>query len=150
MDVHTLNTQSALSVHPRQVERIVKEVLSLEGEEADEVSIHFVSEEEICEIHADYFNDPSPTDCITFPIDNEDEGYRLLGDVFVCPEVAIEYAAAHQGDPYEETTLYLIHGILHLLGYRDSTDEEIKEMRAAETRHMTHLGNRLYFLSRNA
>ncbi len=139
MNVYVLNSQSALPIDTPRVERIVQEVVSLEKKNFDEVSVHFVTTEEICELHAEYFNDPSPTDCISFPIDNEDEGYRVLGDVFVCPETAKEYANENGGDPFEEATLYVVHGILHLLGYRDIEEEEEKEMRAGEARHMAHL-----------
>lgn len=118
------------------------EVISFEGQSCKEISIHFVSKKEICDLHGQYFNDPSPTDCISFPLDeeeDEDNGYRILGDVFVCPEVAIEYAATHQTDPYEETSLYVVHGLLHLLGYDDIEDDDEAEMRAAEKRHFAHL-----------
>lgn len=139
LNVYTENSQSALSIDPARVQRIVEEVVSSEKKKFDEASIHFVTTEEICALHAEYFDDPSPTDCISFPIDNSDGGYRVLGDVFVCPETAIEYAGENGGDPYEEATLYIVHGVLHLLGYRDIEEEEEKEMRAGEARHMKHL-----------
>jgi probable rRNA maturation factor len=72
--------------------------------------------------------------------DEEDPSdYCLLGDIFVCPKTAIKYAADHNGDPYEETTLYVVHGMLHLFGYDDIEEDDIVEMRAAEHRHMSNL-----------
>lgn len=141
MNVNIENSQSALSIDPALVQRIAEEVVLLENKKFDEVSLYFVTTQEICDLHEEYFDDPSPTDCISFPIDNTDGGYRILGDVFVCPETAIEYAKENGGDPYEETTLYIVHGMLHLLGYRDIEEEEEKEMREGEARHMKHLNS---------
>jgi probable rRNA maturation factor len=134
--------QSSLLISSSTVEKLAKAVIRHEGQECDEVGIHFVNTEEICQLHEDYFQDPSPTDCISFPLDNTvalSGDYRLLGDVFVCPETAIKYAAENEGNPYQEVTLYLVHGLLHLMGYDDIEDSDRVMMRAAEDRHMRHL-----------
>lgn len=98
----------------------------------DEVILHFVSQKKICALHAEFFDDPTLTDCISFPIDQE-----LLGEIFVCPKTAIEYAKAHKVDPYEETTLYVIHGLLHLLGYDDIKPKDRKIMHKEQNRLLT-------------
>jgi probable rRNA maturation factor len=99
----------------------------------DEVELRFVSNRAMCKLHQEFFDDPSPTDCISFPIDSADDiGYRLLGEVVVCPKTAITYADKYQNDPYEEVTLYIIHGLLHLLGYDDLEEKTRKQMRLLE------------------
>lgn len=140
MDVYVYDQQHALKLPHDAVQALTTQVVSNEGYHYDEVSIHFVDTKTISELHEQYFDDPSPTDCISFPIDDPDaEGYRVLGDVFVCPETAIEYAEKHGCDPYEETALYIVHGLLHLMGYDDVEEEDRKEMRAAEERHLKSL-----------
>lgn len=115
-------------------------VLAAEGQRCDEVTINFVDTPTICELHKQFFDDPSVTDCISFPIDDmEETGYRVLGEVFVCPKTALDYAKAHKGDPYGELTLYIVHGLLHLMGYDDIAPPDIEEMRAAELRHLNNL-----------
>lgn len=136
MNVEVSNRQEDLPLGEDNITDIVSEVITFEKQSADEVSINFITREEISRLHDQYFNDPSPTDCISFPIDGADEShYRLLGEVFICPQAAID----HGGDPYEETTLYLVHGLLHLMGYDDIDPSDEKEMRAAESRHMDQL-----------
>lgn len=103
----------------------------------DEVILHFVSKSAIGKIHDTFFSDPSPTDCISFPIDPprtdpSQEKHNILGEVFVCPKVALEYAAENKLDPYLETKLYIIHGILHLLGYDDLDPTSRRKMRQME------------------
>lgn len=142
MNVHIVNTQSALNILPESVERLVCFFLRWKKVECDEVIIHFVGKEEITHLHNEHFQDPTPTDCISFPIDSPGEpsdGYKVLGEVFVCPEVAIEYVKKKGGNPYHETSLYLIHGLLHLLGYDDQDDASRSIMRAQETSAMLYL-----------
>lgn len=134
MEVHIENRQTALPVSLDAVAPLVKSVLSLEEKTCEEVGIHFVDTQKISELHFQYFGDPSPTDCISFPLDS-----AMLGDVFVCPQTAVEYARKHGKDPYEELSLYIVHGLLHLIGYDDIEDEDRAAMRAAEKRHMREL-----------
>jgi probable rRNA maturation factor len=96
-----------------------------------------VNKEKISNLHQQFFDDPSPTDCISFPIDTtkaRKKEFSVLGEIFVCPKVAIEYATAHTIDPYLELSLYTVHGLLHLLGYDDLDPKQRKEMRREEKR----------------
>ncbi len=119
MNVIVYNEQTDLLINPTTAEPVVRYVLEKEQIKADEVVVFFVSEEVICELHRDFFNDPSPTDCITFPLDD-----MCLGEVFICPKIALDRQASADEEvadtPYQETTLYLIHTILHLIGYEDT------------------------------
>ncbi len=108
----------------------------------DEIAIHFVSKRQIAKLHAIYFQDPTPTDTISFPLDNEIFHPHLghhLGEVFVCPAVAQEYAKERELNSYLEATLYLVHGILHLIGYDDLTPKDKRKMRQKEKACMKHL-----------
>jgi len=133
------NEQDDLTFDTSSLPTIVEEVVRHEGQSADEVSLHFVDEATICTLHQKYFHDPSFTDCISFPMHQEGASRRILGDIFVCPLAAVSYAETSGGDPYEEVLLYVIHGLLHLMGYDDIGDKESQEMRQAETRHLDHL-----------
>jgi probable rRNA maturation factor len=140
VDVHVFDDQTALKLPSTIVQAIASSVVASEGHTYDEVSIHFVDTQTISELHQHYFNDPAPTDCISFPIDDPSTvGYKVLGDIFVCPEVAVEYSQAHGYNPYEEMTLYIVHGLLHLLGYDDIEDPDRALMRSAEQRHIASL-----------
>jgi probable rRNA maturation factor len=146
MKIYVFNRQKDLPIKAAAVKSIVKEVFKNEGFKTDEISIYFVSKEEICRLHEDFFNDPSPTDCISFPLDEQDEeasGYHILGEIFVCPRAALEY---DRENVYAETTLYLLHGLLHLLGYDDLELKHRRKMRAAEKKHMDLLANKKLLL----
>lgn len=133
MKIFVTNKQKDLRISLKSVKATVLALLSFLKLSIDEVSFQFVTEKKICELHAEFFEDPSPTDCITFPVDDPNtSGYRLLGEVFVCPKTAKIYASSHGIDVYEELTLYVIHGLLHLIGYDDLHPNLKKKMRAKE------------------
>lgn len=148
MNIVVYNQQEDLSIDEDSVAPVVRTILEWEGQRTDEVGVYFVNKEEISLLHDQFFQDPSPTDCISFPMDNEEGEYHILGEVFLCPQVAIEYVnkeATH--GPYEEVTLYLIHSMLHLLGYQDGEEEERKKMHNKQEQYLCALLEKKIFLS---
>lgn len=139
MKINIVNQQKTLTIKPPFWRKIVKEVARFEGQTFKEFTLHFVDKDTISQIHQDFFDDPTPTDCISFPLDGPEDPYRILGEVFVCPEVAKEYAKEHKGDHLRETILYATHGLLHLFGYDDIKPKDRALMRKAETRHLDNL-----------
>ncbi len=97
-----------------------------------ELSVSFVTEDEMADLHLRYTGEEGPTDVLSFPIDEEDEeGVRILGDVVIAPEVA----ARNNVDAAAELRLLLVHGILHLLGHDHEDEEERAEMWAIQERY---------------
>ena len=132
MEIDVENLQNDLSLDLPAIKSLISFTLKHLDVTCDEISIRFVSEPEICQIHADHFDDPSPTDCITFPMDDEDSntGYRHLGECIICPKAAIDYDSKQSA--HHELSLYIVHTILHLVGYKDLIESDIKQMRAQE------------------
>lgn len=128
------NSQKDLKIHKSSARALVDSVLAFLKVPFEEVSVYFVSEKKISKLHELFFQDPSPTDCISFPIDQ-----AHLGEVFVCPAVALQYAKKRGLDPYRETALYIIHGLLHLIGYDDLEKKAKETMRKKEKSCMRHL-----------
>jgi probable rRNA maturation factor len=132
--ISVYDRQKALPICKEAARLLVKVVLDIEKASYKQASLYFVSSKTISKIHQDFFSDPTPTDTISFPIDKEH-----LGEVFVCPEVAIQYGARRNIDPYEETALYAIHGLLHCLGYDDLKEKDRRIMRKKEKTCMAQL-----------
>ena len=92
------------------------------SDETTEVSLSFVSPEEIREINREYRDKDAVTDVLSFPQYNDqdeirEEVYACLGDVIICPERAREQAEEY-GHSYTREMVYLmVHSMLHLLGY---------------------------------
>lgn len=97
-----------------------------------EVAIVLVTVERICELHERYLNDPTPTDIITFPYAEPEEGETVDGDIAICPDVVREQAE-EAGVPFERELAFVgVHGLLHLAGWDDATAEERAAMHARQ------------------
>ncbi len=108
----------------------------LKGCPPGELSLALLTDPALAKLHADFLDDPTTTDVITF------EGDPLLGsagEICVSVDTAKAYAKKHRRDFSEELTLYLVHGWLHLGGYDDLAPVKKRKMRAAEARAMKHL-----------
>lgn len=144
MEIFCLDEQKSVDISQENIPLFVQTVLRLEKQSAAELSVTFVEKDVISALHMRFFNDSSVTDCISIPMDEDADAlehpeHRVLGDVFVCPAVALDYVRENGGDVYEELSLYLLHGLLHLLGYDDISEEDASEMRRAEKRHLEQL-----------
>lgn len=130
-DVQINNSYDKLTFSERSLQSFFKMLDTLpsypipEGE----LSIAFLDDSSIAQIHADFLNDPTPTDVITFPSDPE---FQLAGEICVSVDQAIKLSQTLNIPFNKELTLYLIHGWLHLAGFNDLLDEQKLAMRAAE------------------
>jgi probable rRNA maturation factor len=109
---------------------LARRTLLAEGLAEGELSLSFVDEAEIEDLHVRYLHEPGPTDVLSFPLDGEDErGVRVLGDVVIAPAVA---ARNNPDDPAAELRLLVVHGVLHLLGYDHEEEDEKAQMWARQ------------------
>ncbi len=112
---------------------LATECLTGEGAAKAELSVSFVTEEEMADLHVRYMAEEGPTDVLSFPLDETDEdGVRVLGDVVIAPAVA---ARNNPADPATEMRLLLVHGILHLLGHDHEQEGERAAMWAIQERY---------------
>ena len=126
------NRQTA-SVDEVAMAGLARATLAGEGLLDVELSVSFVEEPEIEDLHVRYMDEPGSTDVLSFPLDDVDEGgTRLLGDVVIAPAVATRN---NPSDPEAELRLLLVHGILHLLGYDHEDSAEKAEMWARQERY---------------
>lgn len=118
--------------------------LKEEGEA--EVSVSFVSSEEIKNINRDYRDKDSVTDVISFALEEDDmnimheDAPRTLGDIVISSERAKEQAEDY-GHSYRRELLFLsLHGFLHLLGYDHMENDEEAEMNDTQEKILTAFG----------
>jgi len=122
------------------VVQVVEKVLAYEQcEEAFEVSISFVNNQEMRKLNKEYRNIDKETDVLSFPLaefieeelNTEDEGAEYieeeiaLGDIVISMEKAVEQSEEYGHSFKRELAFLLVHGMLHLLGY--DHDEEASE-----------------------
>ena len=98
---------------------------------AGELSIVILTDPELARLHADFLDDPTTTDVITF---EGDPTLGTAGEICVSADTAAAYARTHRRDFSLELTLYLVHGWLHLAGHDDLVPTKKRIMRRAEAR----------------
>lgn len=111
-----------------------------------EISVTFVSTEEIHELNNVYRGKDSVTDVLSFPqYDSTEEmaavdGILCLGDVVICPEQALLQADefGHSGE--RELVYLFVHSVFHLLGYDHLEEDDKILMRAQEEKIMNQIG----------
>jgi len=126
MRAHVVNHQRAVPVRPAALRRAALAAMRAEGcEIVSEVSIAVVDDDEITTLNRRYRRRNRPTDVLAFP---QGPG-GLLGDVVVSAERAQTQAPRYGHTTERELMLLVIHGVLHLLGYDDTTPRQAARMR---------------------
>jgi probable rRNA maturation factor len=131
-----INNESAISVDEAAIQRLVIYALDQLHVHPDaELAIVFVDEAAMEQLHVQWMDEPGPTDVLSFPMDELRPGTEdamtpagLLGDIVVCPQVAIAQAEAAGHSPLDEMLLLTTHGLLHLLGFDHAEPDEEKVM----------------------
>jgi probable rRNA maturation factor len=125
IQIDTLRVQN-LALHVRDELRLHPMV---------DVGIIFVDEAPMTELHVKWMDEPGPTDVLSFPMDELRPGSEeslspegVLGDIVVCPQVAIRQAAVAGHEPINEILMLVTHGMLHLVGFDHAEPAEEKEM----------------------
>jgi probable rRNA maturation factor len=141
MQIFLLDEQSSLVIDKDLIEKQVVSILKKEAIKTDELILHFVDKKTIKKLHKKFFNDPTITDCISILIDDASsiETHHILGEIFVCTDVAIDYAKKNNIDPLFENSYYIIHGILHLIGFDDIDIKDREIMRKKEKEIINYL-----------
>lgn len=100
-----------------------------------------VTKPRITALNALHLHHEGATDVITYDLrggfrlpDEDEENETTLGEIYFCPAVAAEQAPKFGSTPSKELFLYAVHGMLHLAGEDDLTDQARAAMRLAETR----------------
>lgn len=99
------------------------------------VEINFVAGTAIMDLHEKYFQKRTLTDVITFNLGTGPEG-KEIGEIYICPEFAQNSAQQFNCTFEQEIDRLVVHGMLHFVGFDDSTAEERQQMRRLENRFL--------------
>jgi len=122
------------------IERAVEAVLTEEECDGDfEISVSFVTNEEIKKLNKEYRNVDNETDVLSFPMNEEFDGVTILGDIVISTQKIIEQADDFGHSPEREMIYLTVHSMLHLLGYDHMENDEKSAMRAKEKEIMKNL-----------
>ena len=146
MIVHIENqTDLAVPLNDNDIGKIISLTMELSqwnSEEPYEVSVLFVSRNEIRQINRDYRKIDRATDVISFSY-REGKGAEfagmMLGDLAICPEVVEKHSVTYSTDFKTEMSFVIVHGVLHLLGFDHIKRNDREKMREMENAVMKEL-----------
>lgn len=148
--------------HPQSIiehlllEEVVRRVLAEERIDRATVSVALVNDAQIHEVNREFLGHDYPTDVISFLLNADDDRSQtedssqlfldsefvsnglsdscrvIEGEIVVSTETAMREASIHGWSPQAELLLYVVHGLLHLCGYDDLTDDARPAMRSRE------------------
>ena len=107
----------------------IKAVFVSEGKRFEEINYIFCDDEYLLKINREYLNHDYYTDIITF--DNSVSSL-IMSDIYISAERVKENASHYVVDFMDELRRVMIHGVLHLCGYKDKTTEEQELMTVKE------------------
>lgn len=118
----------------KQVKQWIKDTILAEGFKLNELTYIFCSDNYLLQINQQYLDHDTYTDIITF--DNADKDKVITGDIFISIDRIRENAARFNQLVVDELHRVIIHGVLHLLGYKDKTPEDNKKMTQKEDQYL--------------
>ncbi|MDZ4748311.1 MAG: rRNA maturation RNase YbeY [Saprospiraceae bacterium] len=131
-------TSNDVAFEPSDPERLIHWILhtiEAEGHELHRMDIIFCSDAFLLEINRDHLDHDYYTDIITFPLND----HPLIAEIYISTDRVQENAAGLH-IPFEEELLrVMIHGVLHLCGYDDHEEEDIRVIRSKEEMYLGKL-----------
>jgi len=143
-EIEISNEQSILSFDESFIREVAESVFEIEQVEAARLSIAFVDNQTMRELNVRHLNHDYDTDVLSFLLEchtNESTdvdsnlrgaGKSIEGEVVISAEMACQCAEEFDWTAENELVLYLVHGLLHLVGYDDLTESERELMRSRE------------------
>jgi len=131
--INSLEPRQANLVNFAFLRRIIRALLKANDAVIQwEINVCLVSSAEITRLNETFLRHKGPTDVITFDYSDDASPEAISGEIVICLDEAFLQASSFETIWQSELVRYVVHGILHLRGYDDSSSEERRKMKRAE------------------
>lgn len=141
------NYQKKVRLNSLQILKIIKAILRHEHVDSAVLSVVFVTHQKIKALNKKFLNRDYVTDVLAFDLSDSGPKNRKLkaisGDIIISTDAALKSIKTYKTTLSAELALYIVHGILHLLGYDDHKASDIKRMRKREEIVLSSLGAKI-------
>lgn len=139
-DIQLYNESSVeIPLSPSTCARIASSFAQNENCSFDFIELVYVDEDEIVRINKEHLDRNYVTDIITFRYDNASRYEAIEGTLFCCAPRIVEQAREFNESPEREFLRIYIHGLLHLAGYEDNTEDKKRKMTKKENAYLNVL-----------
>jgi len=166
MSLEIFNRQRTKKINTRLLKRIVGELFVESKIEQAELGVHLIAAPEMTRLNEKFLRHAGPTDVITFDytdvvgadarrLSKSKRGIRSINetphvvshksihaDIFICVDEAVRQARKFGTNWQSELVRYIVHGILHLLGFDDASTGARRRMKREEDRLLRELSRR--------
>jgi rRNA maturation RNase YbeY len=115
--------------HKQHIKNWIKLVAEKEKKQIGNINYIFCTDEELLDVNIKHLNHNTYTDIITF---DYSENPKIHGDIFISVERVLENSSKFKTTFENELSRVMIHGILHLCGYKDKSKKDAEQMREKE------------------
>ncbi|NBC01474.1 MAG: rRNA maturation RNase YbeY [Bacteroidetes bacterium] len=136
--IHVHQQHPARTLEAAQIRTLVVHMAAAERMKIDEVSIVLADHATVLDLNRRFLGHDYITDVLSFPLGAEDAA-GLAGEVYVDLDTAAERHEEFNASFTEEALRYVIHGVLHLMDYTDTTEEGRQAMRAKENHYLRRM-----------
>jgi probable rRNA maturation factor len=143
--IEITDLQDHVRLDRKQILQIIRRVIKEEGRSAKSLSIVLTDNRHMRDLNREYLGHDSLTDVISFPLEDLDwptaqASGGINGEIIASAELAFQQAQSTNTDPRAELMLYLVHGLLHLMGYDDRKPDQARRMHAREDALLEEFG----------
>ncbi len=132
----TLFNESGRRVKKTLIKRAAETALQREGIEVANIRIILLNNNAIRNLNNQFLKHDYPTDVLSFRIEES----PLEGEIYIGVEIAEEQSLTYNVSLANELRRLAVHGVLHLLGYNDTNDEQKKLMTQLEDKYIDYKG----------
>jgi len=147
-DIQIADEQNALAIEVERLVEVARYVLASQGVTAGTISIVLVDDPMMHRLNRRHLDHDYPTDVLSFLLeerrgdrsDIDRESWEIEGEIIISSDTAIRQATEYRWQPGDELLLYLVHGLLHLCGFDDHSEEDRAKMRLREAAILQNWG----------
>lgn len=141
MKLEIVDLQKFYPIEKNKIKKLVRSVFKAEKKGRDaELNIVFIDNKRIKEINKTFLGHNYATDVLSFAYHEPSRKNNITGEIVISVEMAAKFAQKRGFSVEGEIALYLVHGLLHLLGYDDRQKSDAKKMHQREGELLLNFG----------
>ncbi|MEZ4702453.1 MAG: rRNA maturation RNase YbeY [Rhodothermales bacterium] len=130
------HTHASLRLDEARVAGVIAAVLAGEDRSFEALGVILADRETVLDLNRSFLQHDYPTDVLSFLIEPDDGASPLQGEIYIDLDTALERHAEFGATFEEEALRYIVHGLLHLIGYDDATEADKTHMHRLEDRYL--------------